>query len=58
MGLSDGYRNLWTVPTNTEVFCAVYMTMREKQILARTIGGNNAFFRDNYIISNNYSEKP
>ena len=45
--------NLRTVPINTEVFFAWFMTMREKKILARAMeiqkenGGNHAFFRDN-----------
>ena len=30
--------NLRAVPTNTEVFFAQFMTMREKQILARASG--------------------
>ena len=43
------------VPTNNESIFVLLMTFRGKQILAKKIGGNHAFFRDNKatIILNN-----
>ena len=45
---------LKTIPTDTEVVFAQFMTMREKQFLTeglleskKEIGSNRAFFRDN-----------